>query len=170
MEEWRDVIGYEGAYQVSSLGRVKSLRRSAKIRGGRVRNIKTRFLMPSKDRGGYLMVALSINDTKKTRRVHQLVAVAFLDHITCGHKFVVNHKNFDRVDNRVDNLEIITQRKNSNRKHLNSTSKYVGVCWNKRDNKWRSTITVNGKSCNLGGYSSELEASKAYQNKLMEIN
>jgi len=53
MEEWRDVIGYEGAYQVSSLGRVKSLRRSAKIRGGRVRNIKTRFLMPSKDRGGY---------------------------------------------------------------------------------------------------------------------
>lgn len=102
--------------------------------------------------------------------IHKLVAMAFLNHTPDGTQiFVINHKNFDKMDNRVENLEIVTSRENSNKKHLSSTSKYTGVSWNKNTNKWRADIYINSKLNYLGLFTNEIEASNAYQNALKQI-
>lgn len=124
-EEWRHVIGYKGIYQVSDLGNVRSLNYRGK---GFCNNLKLCLAGRGYLIGdGYLTVSLSNKKVVKNRRVHQLVAESFLDHNPCDLKLVVNHKDFNRVNNNVENLEIVTIRENSNKKHLKSTSKYTGV-------------------------------------------
>ena len=68
------------------------------------------------------------------------------------------------------NLEIVTSRKNTNKKHLKSTSKYTGVSWNTKSNKWKSQIRINNKDIYLGLFINEKQASIAYNNKLKELN
>ena len=81
-------------------------------------------------------------------------------------KLIVNHINFIRHDNRAENLEIDTNRNNTNQKHLNSSSEYTGVSWNKKYNKWVANIRINGKLKYLGLFACELKAAKAYQDAL----
>lgn len=169
-EVWKDVKNYEGYYQVSSFGRVKSIDRIVKRSGVYDINIKGRILKQSSCIYGYRHVGICKNGNSLVIKVHKLVAMAFLDYKTyniCG--LVINHINFNKSDNRVENLEIVTQRENSNRKHLNSTSKYIGVSWFSRDSKWRAYIKHKGKFIHLGMFNCEILASKAYQNKLKEI-
>ena len=62
-------------------------------------------------------------------------------------KLVVNHINNNKLDNRLENIEIVTSRENSNLKHIKSSSKYVGVSWcKKRNGKWHSSITFKKKT------------------------
>ena len=157
-EVFKAIPGYIGMYEVSNLGRVKSLKFN-----------KHRILKLSDDGAGYHTLGLSSNNITKTFKAHQLVAMAFLNHKPKGHKLVVNHINFNKKDNRVENLEIVTARQNSNRKHLKSSSKYTGVCWKKVVNKWVANISVNGKKKHLGYFDCELSASKAYNNMLKNI-
>jgi len=105
-EEWKDVVGYVGLYQASSLGRVKSLKPGRRRYGC--------ILRPARNNRGYLTVAL-YQDGKQSRvYVHRLVAEAFLgSQPSPDHE--VNHKNGDKVDNRVENLEWVT--KSENHKH-----------------------------------------------------
>jgi hypothetical protein len=167
-EIWKDIPGYEGKYQVSNLGRVKSLpRKMCNNKGCHIS--KEKILKPIMDHYKYYNVKLYINNKQSTKKIHQLVSIAFLNHIPCGYKLVVDHINNIKTDNRVENLQIITSRENSS-KDKNGNSKYIGVCWDKRNNKWRSTIRINRKAFNLGSFDCELEASEAYQNKLKEIN
>jgi len=158
IEIWKDIAGYEGRYQISSLGQIKILnfRRTGKEK------IMKGFIY----KDGYKGVSLSIGTTKKTFRVHQLVAMAFLNHTPCGFKLVVNHINFIRTDNRVENLEIIKPRENTNKKHIKSSSEYVGVSWHKIINKWVANIFINGKNKHLGCFKTEIEASDYYQKSL----
>jgi hypothetical protein len=160
-EIWKDIPGYEGKYQVSNLGNVKSLNYN--------HTKKERVLKLGKNPGGYLMIVLCKENKKQTKTIHQLVAITFLNHIPCGPELVINHKNFNKLDNRVENLEIVTNRENTNRKHLKSTSKYVGVCWDKRTNKWISQIVIKSSVKFLGRFETEEQASEAYQNKLKEL-
>jgi len=166
MEEWRDVKGYEGLYEVSSLGRFKSLEREVWDCRGYYRLIKERISKGSVYNTGYVMVKLSQDGEYITKSMHQLVAIAFLNHTICGMELVVNHKNFNKLDNRVENLEVVTARENSNRKHLKSTSKYVGVYLHKATQKWGASIVINGKSRHLGLFNDEIQANIAYQSKL----
>tara|TARA_R110000796_G_scaffold150874_1_gene267480 strand:- start:72 stop:563 length:492 start_codon:yes stop_codon:yes gene_type:complete len=136
---------------------------------GNVRNDRTGRIMKGGVSSGYKDVHLSYGGKTKTRNVHQLVAIAFLNHIPCGMKLVVNHINFNRTDNRLDNLEIVTQRENSNLKHIKSSSEYVGVHWYKQRKKWKASIRLNGKRKHLGYFTNELEASEAYQKALKTI-
>lgn len=82
---------------------------------------------------------------------------------------MINHINFIRNDNRLENLEIVSTRENSNRKHLKSTSKYTGVHWRKQSNKWHAQIIVDGKKLHVGLFDSEEEASEYYENAVMAI-
>lgn len=148
---------YEGLYQVSDLGHVRSFYRAGCV------------LKPYPDNCGYLMVVLHKNKKGTTRRIHQLVAEAFLNHKPCGFEYVVNHKDLDKKNNRFDNLEITTQRENSNRKHIRSSSKFTGVAWAKGRNKWRSSIYYNGKYTHLGYFKSEEDAGETYQIALQSI-
>ena len=168
-EIWKDIPNYEGYYQVSNLGNVKSLSRIVK-NGWGTRTVCGKILKNLVNTTkGYLVVRLSKIGLVKTKQIHQLVAEAFLNHSQKGHKLVVNHKNFNRQDNRLENLEIVTQRENTNQKHKKSKSKYIGVTWHKRVNKWTAQILYKRKNIHLGCFNNEIDAHNAYQNKLKEI-
>lgn len=108
-EEWRDVIGFEGAYQVSNLGRVRSLDREIPyVNNGTpaILHYKGKVLKPKPDRDGYPRVSLKFGKKIKLAGIHRLVAQAFIpnpDNLPC-----VNHKDYHRDNNCVDNLEWCT--------------------------------------------------------------
>ena len=130
---------------------------------------KEKLLKLNASSNDYLITRLCKNNKPKTFKVHQLMAITFLNHTPCKLDLVVNHINFNKQDNRLDNLEIVTNRVNSNRKHLKSTSKYTGVSFEKDRNKWLAQIRVDGKIKKLGRFDSELDASNAYQKELKTI-
>lgn len=97
------MVGYENHYQVSSLGRVK---RTAPATGARI----GRILKPAAMTSGYLFVVLSVESVTKAFSIHRIVAAAFIG--PCPDRHDVNHKNGDRHDNRVENLEYMTRSQN----------------------------------------------------------
>lgn len=157
-EIWKKIKDYPN-YQVSNLGNVKSLN----YNGTKIE----RTLKPSLDINGYLRINLYNNCKMKYFKIHQLVAIVFLNHIPDGRNLVVNHINFVKTDNRLENLEIVTMRENSNKKHLKSSSQYVGV--SKHLNKWRAIIKIKQKNTHLGLFETEIEASNAYQKALHNL-
>ena len=108
-EEWRDVVGYEGLYQVSSFGRVKGVARSVKRNGHEVM-VPERFLCQTDNSNGYLRVSLSRDNRVKRTFVHRLVAEAFVDNPD-GCKYI-DHLDSDRHNNKPDNLVWCTQSEN----------------------------------------------------------
>lgn len=171
MEEiWKDVIGYEGHYQVSNFGNVKSLKRTVIRKDGFEMKIKEKILKVTINSRGYYIVKLCRLCKFISASVHQLVAVSFLNHIQKGGKIVINHIDLNRLNNNLSNLEIVSQRKNCNRKHIPHSSKYTGVSWDKFSNKWHSQIYINGKLKNLGLFNKEYDAYLVYENKLLTLN
>lgn len=111
MEVWKDISGYEGMYQVSNQGRVKSLARLTHFKNGKKpRQEKERVLKPVKHQKGYLKAQLRKNDKLKSYFIHRLVAEAFIPN-PLG-KEQVNHKDGDKSNNFTDNLEWTTQSEN----------------------------------------------------------
>ena len=110
VEVWKDIKGYEGHYQVSDLGRVKSLSRVVKSRVGVFGTKKEIILKTFKNGDGYLKYKLCINGKEKSVISHRLVANEFLENPF--NKPQVNHKNGIKDDNRVDNLEWVTSSEN----------------------------------------------------------
>jgi hypothetical protein len=169
-EIWKDVLGYEGLYEVSNMGNIRSLDRVTEGRDGKIYLKKGRVLKFFANRNGYGIAVLHKDFIQKTHTVHKLVAMAFLNHTPCGHKEVVNHIDFNKLNNKLSNLEIVSQRENTNKKHLKSFSKFTGVSFCKKRNLWTSRITIGNKMMYLGSFNSEDEASKMYQNALISLD
>ena len=161
MEIWKEVKGYID-YEVSNLGRVKSLARTIHRTNGTTQTYKQRILKPCVDSCGYLSVNISKNLKMKNKKVHQLVAIAFLNHKPCGFKLVIDHIDNNPLNNDLGNLQIITHRENTS-KDKKGLSKYTGVTWFSRDKKWKAQITINGKNKHLGYFKDEEEAAEAYR-------
>lgn len=131
MEEWKDIEGYEGLYQISNYGRVKALER--KIEGkGKNQFVKEHLLKPhisliyGKER---LQTCLYKNGTKKYLVIARLVYTAFKGHIPFG--IQINHIDENPSNNHIDNLELMTPKENSN--------------WGTRNSRIGETFKTNGK-------------------------
>lgn len=103
-EEWRPVVGYEGVYSVSNLGRIRRDSRASGTREGYIRT-------PLRHQRGYLQVTLSRDNHINLYRVHRLVAAAFIGPCPAGKQ--VNHRNGIKTDNRPENLEYLTNLENA---------------------------------------------------------
>ncbi len=112
-ERWLPVVGFEGYYEVSELGRVRSLDRVVRSRYRSNWKMTGRIIRPSRDGGGYLGVNLSANGRKCRGVIHRLVLAAFVGPIPDGHE--VDHWDFDRANNRLSNLRYATSEKNRRR-------------------------------------------------------
>jgi len=159
-ELWKDIKGYKGLYQVSNLGNVKSLNFN--------RSGKEKIRKVQKHPNGYLMLGLGKDGKMKTKRVHQLVAIAFLNHEPNGFETVIDHIDNNPLNNRVDNLQLITNRANTS-KDRKGTSKFTGVFWDKRRNNWQAKIYTEGRRRYLGSFKCETAASIAYNKALNEL-
>lgn len=135
-EIWKDVVGYEGSYKVSNLGRIKS-------------NIYTipRLMNPTDNGNGYMIIGLWKDSKRKNHYVHRLVAEAFVENPK-GYKYV-NHLDQNKMNNNASNLEWCTQRENvlysvermRHRKtvsHTNTGEMYI--CYRKKCRRYRITI------------------------------
>ena len=111
-EEWRDIKGYEGIYKISNLGRVKSLKRFRKGKNGSLAPLKERILKPKISNKGYYQVCLYKNSKAGLYYVHRLVWIAFNGQII--ENMQVNHINEVKTDNRLSNLNLMTQKENLN--------------------------------------------------------
>ena len=176
MEEiWKDVPDYEGLYQVSNLGRVRSLPKQWTTGRGALLKHDGKILKTGRS-GEYLKYNLYKEKVQKTFRAHQLVAMAFLDYKRRGMNMVIDHINDVKTDNRLENLQIVTQRYNTCKTQGKYSSNYKGVSAQRIQGKkgisfyYRSKININGKEKNLGSYKSEYEAHLAYQKALNEYN
>ena len=109
-EKWKDIKGYEGLYQISNTGKVKSVNKHI-------------ILKPSKNRKGYLHIILCKNGKTKVGRIHRLVAQAFIPN--AENKEQVNHINGIKTDNNVENLEWCTN--GENQKHAFSLGLQTNV-------------------------------------------
>jgi hypothetical protein len=159
-EVWMPVVGYEGLYQVSNLGNVKSLPRNGTIKTERI-------LIQQQNGYGYLHVGLR-NNGLKTKHVHRLVADAFLNYIAQKGKIVIDHLDNNKLNNRLDNLQIISHRENISKDRKNNTG-ITGVRWSKYHNKFIAQIGYNNKNYHLGCFDCKYEAHLVYQNKLKEV-
>lgn len=121
MEEvWKDVVGYEGLYKVSNLGRVKTLQKQVG------RKEPEKILTPSEIWTGYLRLGLRKNGKTKNTYVHRIVAQAFIPNEE--HKPIINHINGDKKDNKATNLEWCTYGENSNSsKKTTSSDRYNSI-------------------------------------------
>ena len=152
MEEelWKDIPDYEGRYMISTFGRIKGLYHG-------VWSIKS--VRP--DSKGYLRVRFKANHKTVEINVHRLMGIVYLD--SEGKGLCVNHKDLDKLNNRLDNLELVSQRENAchaSKMRAISSSKYIGVVWSKQMKMWKTSIRLKGKSVFLGYYKEE---DKAYE-------
>lgn len=168
-EIWKAITGYEGIYEVSTFGRVKSLSRKVCNHQG-CHISKEIFLRSNINTNGYLQVVLIKDKCRKHIKVHKLIAIEFLNHKPCGFKLVVDHIDNNRLNNMLENLQLITARENASKDRKGGTSKYIGVSFYKSRNKWVSYIKVKNIQIFLGRFDIEIEASNAYQEALTRIN
>jgi len=164
---WKSIKDYEGLYEVSNLGRVKSLSRLVNYKNS-TRKINERILKPWDNSHGYFQVKLLKHGKSSMFRVHRLVAEVFLEKLDYQNQ--VNHKNYLRNDNRLENLEWVSNLENNSHKSLNinTQNKYPCVSYHKQRKKWRARIRHNNKQVHIGLFDTELDAYQARVN--FELN
>lgn len=109
-EIFKDIKGYEGMYQISNFGRVRSLDREIHHTQGGVSKIKGRIKIPGVDKKGYFRLPLSKENKQVTFKIHRLVTQYFIPNP--DNKPQVNHKDLNKQNNRSDNLEWLTNQEN----------------------------------------------------------
>lgn len=172
-EIWKNVPKYEGIYQASTYGRIKRIARTLSDSYSRTVYLKERVLSPYLSSNKYMIIELRKDYESKTLMVQQIIAITFLNHVINSHVLVVDHIDGNRLNNKSSNLQIVTHRENASicfRKDRSKfSSKYTGVSWFKRGEKWKAQIQINGKQTHIGLFDSEIDASNAYQNRLKTL-
>ena len=167
-EIYKDIPDYNGVYQVSNFGNVRSKNRQIKGAYGKYVK-KGRVLKQGINAQDFLKVNLHKDGIAETRLVHTLVGEAFLGHIKTGHGARVIHINRDKWNNNVENLKVVSNLDSIYTTRKGTSSKYVGVCFDKYANNWKASLYYEGKQRTVGMYKTEHEAMKGYQAKLQEV-
>lgn len=139
IEKWKDIAGYEGWYQVSTLGRVKRLKRKFPNHGRTIVVDNERILTPSLAGRGYLVVKIANENGSKRKYVHRLVAEAFIPNTES--KPQVDHINRNKTDNRVENLRWATN--SENHFNVDHWSSYTAFGETKSLTQWVQTFGVS---------------------------
>lgn len=170
MEEWRDVVGYEGLYMVSNEGRVKSLARVVPQSWTGHTTVKERILAPRINSNGYYCAGINRDKKRKIEEYHKLVAFAFLGARPKGKQ--IDHINRNKTDNRAVNLRYVSMSANlrNSEKCDKSRSRFTGVYRSKARVNWSAYIRHNNKDVYLGSYAKETDAAKAYDKYVVENN
>lgn len=165
-EKWKPIPDYEGFYEVSNFGRIRSCSRMVRRSMGGYQKSGGIIRRLCVAKSGYATVGLSKYGEQRTYTVHVLVARAFIGESD----LVVDHINGIKSDNRLKNLRYVTQRENVIFSQSNITGK-TGVYLNdyRYKKKYRARIRVNGKMEELGSYKTKDEASNAYNKRLKEL-
>lgn len=153
MEIWKD-LHIEG-YQISNMGRVKSFKYK-----------KERILKPFITKNGYHCVRIGY--PQKNHYIHLLVAKMFLNHHSIDRTIVCDHKDNDKNNNKLTNLQIITNRENTIKDRSNKTG-YKGVNHVSK-NTWQARATINKKRITIGYFKSPEEAHNAIKNYINNDN
>lgn len=123
-EIWKDIVGYEGLYQISNYARIKRLSRKVKSGFGSYRTINEMILTPKSD-NGYKRIGLTKDNVRKMHSIHRLVYEAFVGKINDGYE--LDHIDTDRTNNSLSNLRIVTSQENKNNpltlKHYSTANK-----------------------------------------------
>lgn len=170
-EEWKQVKGYEGCYDVSSFGRIKSIGRVIVMKNGFNKTVKEKLRSVHYNKKNYVSSTIYKEGKSSTKEIHVISAVAFLGHEQTGAGgLVVDHMDNDPSNNFIKNLQLITNRQNSKKDkfRLNISSLYPGVYINK--NRFHVSIRINGEKVYLGTYKDELVAAKAYEDAELCVN
>lgn len=112
IEVWKDILGYEGCYQISNIGNIKSLKRTVLYSKVGLKNIKERILKKRIQNSGYLIVDLRLLNKVKTFTIHRIVAEYFVPNL--NNKPCVNHIDGNKLNNNYYNLEWNTYSENNN--------------------------------------------------------
>lgn len=156
---WKDIKNYEGIYQVSDKGNVKSLSRKRKDNGVVLERIlKERF-----DKMGYVQYILYKNGIKNSFKGHHLVWDNFKEESRNGRINNIDHIDGNKSNNCLSNLRLTTNRENLSKGKL-KVNKYglTGVYKPKKGNKYQAYITIKGKHKYLGSFNTPLEAHNEY--------
>ena len=172
LSEWKDIIGYEGYYKIRLYDNEFGCEIFS-LKSGACKN-RERLLKPNIESRGYYRIELHKDGERKTIKIHRLISIHFIPNPE--NLKDVDHIDNNRKNNNINNLRWVTPRQNiQNRKKYqingeNCSSKYKGVYFFKRDNKWRAQIRINGKRTFLGSFENEEDAAKIYDLKADEIN
>ena len=136
-EIWKDVVGYEGIYQCSNIGRIKSLDHKVYHSNYKYRIQKGRIISVSKSKKGYLQVSLSKNGKRFHTGVHRIMAISFIDNPE--NKPQVNHIDGNKENNLLSNLEWVTNSENQ----IHAIN--GGLCSHNRGENHHMSIFSNGQ-------------------------
>lgn len=140
-EIWKDIEGYNGIYQISSLGRVKSIERVVHDSIGRTRILKEKYIKPIVS-GEYYSINIRINNEYKPISIHRALATAFIPNP--GEKPEVNHIDGNKFNNSLDNLEWVTYSENISHAYKNGLRKGNNAkdLWKHRKNTYVNTKKI----------------------------
>jgi len=172
VEEWEEVPGLNCYYLASTFGRIYSVAReyNFQMRNGetQIRKSPGRLLNQMIVSSGYLRVQISIDGVKRKYYSHLLIAWTFLDH--GQDRNLVNHKDLDKTNNKVFNLEWTTHRENSLHGHAGRTKTGVpGIYFHPTRNRYQGSILFNGKRYQIGDHKTIDQAKEAYSKKMVEF-
>lgn len=167
---WCIIPNTQDSYRVNEFGQIQSCRRcgNTKTRKGSWRDIKC----SSSGKCPYLKFIVNLDNTHKTKYVHQAVWEAFVGEVSKG--LVLDHIDGDRLNNCLDNLRIATYSQNAQHavkrvRDGQAVSRHRGVIWLKNSQKWKSSIVVNKKVKHLGTFENEQDAAEAYNKAALEF-
>lgn len=132
---------------------------------------KEKLLKAHKCTKGYLQISIWKDGKGTSTCIHRLVAINFLPPAPIGFE-QVNHKDGNKLNNHVDNLEWVSNRENGSHKFIGKglTSKYTNISWETFTGKWKASITFKGKIHNLGRYKTEEQALEVLNKFKVENN